>query len=392
MKILKKNNLEILICFLIILLGIYLCLISGYGSDEDTLPMIGVFQGILKNGIIMSSRFTGYPVAELGIGFLAHYFGSWATNIFTFAFFIIGVTFFYLSIDTKSFNKNFFSFLLLCLTSPVLFFDNLEPIDYSWAFLFFALGLFFLKKNFFEIAVLSFGLCIGTRINFTPFILFVILFFNYSLQIKFKRKIIIFLCSFIIGGLFYLTIWYQNSFGLEWLSSARPTSQGLFGLISRFTYKTIFAIGPLFLIFLTILSIIKIKKIPKFENSLMLYLIILINLGIFFYIPAELSYLQPMLICIYFIINKYFSKNMIYLFILLNLFTWLIDFDFLKIKYKDNNSCDNIEAVSATFEFQIKEGKFKQFLNSRNNIIECWAINPDRKKIIKEGGALKDIK
>ena len=106
MKILKKNNLEILICFLIILLGIYLCLISGYGSDEDTLPMIGVFQGILKNGIIMSSRFTGYPVAELGIGFLAHYFGSWATNIFTFAFFIIGVTFFYLSIDTKSFNKN----------------------------------------------------------------------------------------------------------------------------------------------------------------------------------------------------------------------------------------------------------------------------------------------
>ena len=83
---------------------------------------------------------------------------------------------------------------------------------------------------------------------------------------------------------------------------------------------------------------------------------------------------------------------MIYLFILLNLFTWLIDFDFLKIKYKDNNSCDNIEAVSATFEFQIKEGKFKQFLNSRNNIIECWAINPDRKKIIKEGGALKDIK
>ena len=71
---------------------------------------------------------------------------------------------------------------------------------------------------------------------------------------------------------------------------------------------------------------------------------------------------------------------MIYLFILLNFFTWLIDFDFLKIKYKDNNSCDNIESSFFSFEFQIKEGKFKQFLNSRNNIIECWAINPDRKK------------
>ena len=31
--------------------------------------MIGVFIHILTSGELMSSRFTGYPVAEIGIGF-----------------------------------------------------------------------------------------------------------------------------------------------------------------------------------------------------------------------------------------------------------------------------------------------------------------------------------
>ena len=37
--------------------------------------MIGTFQAILKHGYIMTSRFTGYPVAEFGM-VLSHNFGS----------------------------------------------------------------------------------------------------------------------------------------------------------------------------------------------------------------------------------------------------------------------------------------------------------------------------
>ena len=99
----KSSKFEIIISIAIILFGIYLAITSGYGSDEDTLPMIGVFEGILKNGIIMSSRFTGYPVAELGIGFLSYHFGSWAANLSTFIFLICGVSFFYFALDTKFF-------------------------------------------------------------------------------------------------------------------------------------------------------------------------------------------------------------------------------------------------------------------------------------------------
>ena len=68
----------------LILFGIYLSYIGGYGSDEDTLPMIGTFEAILNSGGIMTSRFTGYPVAEFGIGFLSHFLGSFYANFVTF--------------------------------------------------------------------------------------------------------------------------------------------------------------------------------------------------------------------------------------------------------------------------------------------------------------------
>ena len=392
MKINRHLTLDFSLLILLILFGTYLALTSGYGSDEDTLPMIGVFQGILKNGIVMSSRFTGYPVPELGIGFLAHNFGSWATNLATFSFFIAGIIFFYLALNRNIIFQNCVTFLLLCITSPILFFDNIEPIDYSWAFLFFSMGLFCLKKKFFEFSVLFFGFCIGTRINFTPFILASIYLFDYGQHITLKRKTGLFLCSFIIGGLFYLTIWYQNHFGLEWLTSARPVNQGLFGLLSRFIYKTILAIGPIFFIFVIGLFLKKRNYLKKFENFNLVAFIILLNLLIFIYIPAEMSYLQPMLICLFFLLNKVFSKKVIYILIFINLFSWFIDISFLKINYRTSNTCDNVEAVSADLNIEFKKGKLSQFYSTRNRIVECWIKDEDRGKIIANGGALKNNK
>jgi hypothetical protein len=91
----EKNQIKFCKIFLTLLVitGTYLAVIGGYGSDEDTLPMIGVFIGILHGGELMSSRFTGYPVAEIGIGFLSYYFGSFVVNIITFLNFLIGLIF-----------------------------------------------------------------------------------------------------------------------------------------------------------------------------------------------------------------------------------------------------------------------------------------------------------
>ena len=105
--------------------------------------MIFVFEMRLTHGDFVTSRFTGNPVAEMGIGFLSYFFGSFVANLITYIFLLVGIVVFYFGIS-KSFNVNELTlFLLLCLTNPILFFDNLEPIDYSWALIFFSLGIFF---------------------------------------------------------------------------------------------------------------------------------------------------------------------------------------------------------------------------------------------------------
>ena len=83
----NNNTINITLISLSLILGVYLCIIGGYGSDEDTLPMIGTFANFL-DGNFMTSRFTGYPVAEFIIGFFSYYFGTATINIVLFFSFI----------------------------------------------------------------------------------------------------------------------------------------------------------------------------------------------------------------------------------------------------------------------------------------------------------------
>ncbi len=389
----KINNfqkfLTLILSFLIIL-GVYLSFIGGYGSDEDTLALIGAYESMLGGKELMASRFTPYPVAEIGIGFLSYNFGSWAANLLTFCFAVMGFLFFFLGLKNKYKNEDIFLFLTLCLSSPILFFDNIEPIDYSWAFFFLSLGIFFLKKNYFELAVIFFGISIGTRINFVLFVPFIIFFFSYENFLSIYRKLILFFCSFFVGGLFYLPIWFEHGFALDWLTAVTPNNQGIIGLLARFLYKSTMSLGiiTLFFILLIFFQLFFKKKINLSSNKLILGIIIS-NLILFFFIPAEISYLQPFLISLFFLCFIVFEKKIIFIIIFLNLFSWFLQIDFLSIKYKSTDICNNVEATSAKIDFHLEPGNLFKYLKSREKI-NCWVKDDSIRSLkILNGEALK---
>ena len=370
-----------------ILFGFYLCYIGGYGSDEDTLPMIYVFEARLADGRFVTSRFTSYPIPEIGIGFLSYFFGSFVVNSVTYFFHLLSLLFIYFSFQKKIDIEKFKLFLILSLSSPILFFENLEPMDYSWAFLFFSVGTFFFSKKIFELAVLSFGFAIGCRINFVLFILLFIYFYNFSENINFKKRSLIFLNTFIIGGLFYLPVWFDNSFNLNWITAARPIEQGFLGLLARFTYKSIMTFG--LIQFILILYFLFKSKFNRTSELKILTILTISNFALFLYIPAEKSYLQPALIFLNLILIENFNKKFINLLIVFNLLSWLISYDFLKIEYKDNSRCAPKHAISASFEFNFSKGAVSNFYDSRNMIL-CWVdINSERGKRIIEGKSTK---
>ena len=381
-KPLEKYSINLLI-LLVVLFGFYLCLIGGYGSDEDTLPMIYVFESRLFDGTFVTSRFTSYPIPEIGIGFLSYFFGSFAANLSTYLFHLISLFLIYFSIQKKIDLNNFTIFFLLSLSSPILFFENLEPMDYSWAFLFFSIGTYFYSKKVFELAVLGFGFAIGCRINFLIFIVLFIYLYNFRDNISFKKRSLIFLNTFIIGGLFYLPIWFDNSFNLNWISSARPIEQGFFGLFARFSYKSIMTFGLIqfFLIFYFLLKI----RINKDFNSKLLIILTISNFILFLYIPAELSYLQPAIIFLNLILVQKIRRKFLLLLIFVNFLSWGIGYNFLKIDYKDNSMCAPKHAISASFKFNFTKGAIREFYDTRKMIL-CWVnLDTERGRRIAEG-------
>ena len=387
-----NNNEKLLLnifLFLIIIIGIYFCFIGGYGSDEDTLPMIYVFEAKLHGGRFVSSRYTGNPVAELGIGFLSYFFGSWAANLSTYLFLLLGLIAFYFSFEKKEFLKEINIFLFLSLTSPVLFFDNLDPIDYSWAFFFFSLGLLFLSKKIFELSILFFAFSIGVRINYTLFVLIAIFFFESDSPISFNRRITLFLSTFIIGGLFYLPVWFDNSFNLSWLTAGRPIDQGIGGLLARFIYKLYISLGYISFFVLIYYFYKFFTKFKTIKNIRFLILLCLSNLAIFLWIPSELSYLQLFLVAINFIVFKINIKKFIYFVCIGNLISWFVFVSPIKIIYNNNELCAPKNAISAVLDLKLEKGFYFKYIESRDKI-KCWVHgNSERDKRILKGEALK---
>ena len=197
---------------------------------------------------------------------------------------------------------------------------------------------FFLSKNFLEIGILALAFAAGSRLNFLVFAFAIIFLLDFDKKISINRKLTNCLCVFIISGLFYLPIWYHNSFNLEWLTAARPTEQGFLGLLARFSYKTIMAIGLIQFLFILYIFLKKNKK-KLFQNNVLIFILISLNLLIFLYIPAELSYLQPAIIFLYLFFLKEISQKLIMVLIVLNFLNWGINLDILKINYKDNSLC-----------------------------------------------------
>ena len=228
-------------------------------------------------------------------------------------------------------------------------------MDYSLAFLFFSLGYFFLNKDKIELSIVFFGICIGTRLNFAPLVIALIYFSDKEILKQDFRRYSLILTSLFIGCLFYVPVWIHSGLELDWLRAGRPEGN-FFEYFARFSYKFITTFGIIQSVIIIFLIKNNFKKVINYKSIKLLFFLILINLIIFLYIPAERSYLQPMIIFLYFILFIVLSKKYIYLLVSLNLITWFVNFDFINVKYKYDNICDPVQAVGAKNRSQIQRG------------------------------------
>ena len=117
----------------------------------------------------------------------------------------------------------------------------------------------------------------------------------------------------------------------------------------------ILSIGLIQIIFILLVSRkLDKKELQQIKNYYFEIILILFNLLIFLWIPAEISYLQPGLVFFYLVIGKLFLKKYILIIILINIITWFINIDFLKIKYLYEDFCSPTVAINAEIKLKIK--------------------------------------
>jgi hypothetical protein len=368
----KNNNLPLLsFAFLsLFFTGTYFCFINNYGWDHDTYAMIETYLNIAEDGKYTRSRGAGYLIPEIGIGFLSYYLGSFSVNFLSFSFLIAGLIFFYKSLikilenylvfDRGKDNEILITFILICLTNHIVFRDSTIPMDYSWSFLFYSMGFYFITKKKIELSLIFFSLSFGSRFNFIVFILPTILFLSQSF-IDNKKKLLLSFIVLIFGGLFYLPSWLQSSFSLDfifspkWYNSFKSAPVLSLEEFVRFLYKTTSTIGLLFLLIVFFLFINNKKNFfIIIKNYKIPIILILINLIVFFFFPWEPSFLWILIFVLNFILVTLFNKKILFLLIFINLFTWFSQVKIIEIKY-ENNGCLK-HPIQATLKLNFEKG------------------------------------
>ena len=382
MNYLTTNRFLIFLIFISLFTGFYIALTNSYGYDNDTYRMLNTFLNLIHNGIYIPSRSPGSPVAELGIGTLAWFGGSKLTNSFTLILFFSSISLFPFAFKKDFQYQNYLLFLCLCLTSPLLLFENTHSIDYSWALFFFTLGAFLkFRTKYSYLSIICFVLAVGSRSIYALYIIPIsILHLNIDYEEKLSQRITYLITCIFCSALIFIPVWYMNNLSLNWITTVYPDQQGFYGILARFFYKNIMNFGVvqsliiIVFIFKNLSNRIKISWLKE-NNFLTLLSIIIINLLVFLKIPAEPMYMQISVVSIYFILAygfefKKINKFFLIFIISMNLFSWYKNIDILKIQYATDNPC-SVFAVNAKPNLYLKDGKIDWLLEKNKNI-NCY--------------------
>lgn len=372
--------------------SLWLAITSNYGGHHDIYLMLGSFLSVLHDGIYIPSRFTGYPVAEIGMGASAWAGGSALSNGVNFSLFLISVLLFPFCFTTKPTITRYLAFAAMAFSSTVLAFDNIMSIDYPWSVFFWVVGCVCLKRfNMPQIAIIPMALAIGSRPVFALFVIASIMLIqprnggepvSATASKQVKSKFATLFSTLFAGALFYLPVWFKNGFGLGWISAVPPGNQGLVGLIGRFVFKLIMAAGVVQsgIIFVVVILLVHAKLNNKFITRLFrddirfIFVITLINLAIFARMPVQLSYLQPLLLCFYYLLSQ--LNGMIYMVtsILIagfNMVNWFVQPRLLRVQYQNKEICSKTVAESASFELWLDRGRIEEFKDQSNKAV-CY--------------------
>ena len=93
--------------------------------------------------------------------------------------------------------------------------------------------------------------------------------------------------------------------------------------------------------------------------------------------------------CLFFL-TKYIQKKLIYVILILNFASWIINPQFINIKYREmKNACSPKQAIDTEIDIHLKKGYYFNYLETRK-MINCFAPgNSERNIRVRQGLSTK---
>ena len=393
----RKEKIQLLLLFFIVLVSRIPFLFAGYGAEEDSWGIVRAVMRTVELGSYEPSRLPGHPVAE-AIYLLFPHGNYFAYNFVSAIFSACAVLFFALSLRTLGSKR----YLLLPYTLafiPVFYTGSTYTIDYCISLAFAMMSFYALLKDRAGWAGLLLGMATGCRITSIVFLIpFSILFYYRTKSFLHYPRLLLFTLFFSaisylpvivkFGGDFFT---YYDQFGYPpFTKILYKASIGVFG-----------SLGIIALLYaLVILAKNKFtqKGISNFESGIPGKLILISIIPVLIFIlaylklPQKSAYLIPALPFILILLSVYLDeKKLRWTCFLLLLSPFAFGFNLA-----DDKRGSVPSALSASFRVSGQEicfdmikgplwadiSKRKQKMNYVDHVIEYCAKNKENRIVI----------
>lgn len=358
---------------------------NGYGDNSDNYAMLAAWQEMVAKGVYVPSRFQGNIPSEMMLGSLAAFFGPAGANGFSFVLSLVALSLlFYFFAEFCTDRVQIALALMTVAFNPFWMNAASTSMDYIHPIAFFLSGILCFEKNLPVAGALFLALAGGCRISYAPLGLGALGLYTVFSRGKEGRVIAVqAICVFlVVSSLIYLPVFISSHLSFSFLTSARPTWQGVPGLLARGLYKSIYLYGLLGTLVIVYLGVWGLKapvwkisgalssRIDIF-NKICLF-VIAFHIALFFYIPARLEYLLPVLIGVAGLcLTRDAPKVLLVALIAVEVLYWFVSVAILRIEHKYRDPCAEVQAVSARLEPHLAAGVLLPRLLHETNELRC---------------------
>lgn len=354
---------------------------AGYGADNDTYLMLGTWDGLLKYGKYLPSRYQGSPLAELSIGALSWVGGHWLSGLFSVALGVVSLLLLYRLVVSRSSSAFAAAVTAVVGVSPAFVIAATTSHDYVYALALLLAGWWWWERGGSPVAVgVLFALASAARLSTIACGLVVIAFAPTPVaRVHGRRRAAA--VSLLGVAVAYLPGLLSAHSLSDFLGATHPVGQGIKGFAARVLLKPPFFLGWIGTCAVIVAVVVLFRSadgsVTVRRADHWIGLMMLVQGLLWLWLPAEVSYLLPAVAAAGVYLASMIRQSMVpalarWAWVLVAFSGWM-DVTPLTILYADHGKCEAVEAVDARIGPRLVAGQLLHYPTLERENADCNA-------------------